>query len=86
MSERIEENTERLGVSGSLWDDIITTADEIDGWYNKSVSQFNEGISNLSSSQRMEDFLKEFQVLTSKSVIQMSEILFPRHAFCVNNK
>lgn len=71
MSERIEDNIDRLRVSVSLWDDILKTGDEMDGWCIKCISQLNEGISNLSNSQRMEVLLKDFQVLTHKSVIEI---------------
>lgn len=64
MSERIEGHIDQLSVSVSLWDDILKTGDEMDGWCNKCISQLNEGISNLSNSQRMEVLLKDFQVLT----------------------
>ena len=71
MSERIEDNINRLSVSVSLWDDIMKTGEEMDGWCNTCISQLNECISNLSNSQRMEVLLKDFQVLTHKSVIKM---------------
>lgn len=63
MSERIDDNIDRLSVSVSLWDDILKTGDELDGWCNKCISQLNEGINNFSNSQRMEVLLKDFQVL-----------------------
>lgn len=71
MSERIDDNIDRLSISMSLWDDILKTGDELDGWCNKCISQLNEGINNFSNSQRMEVLLKDFQVLTHKSVIKM---------------
>ena len=71
MSERLEDNINQLSVSVSLWDDILKTGDEMDGWCNKCISQLNEGINNLSNSQRMEILLKDFQVLTHKSVIKV---------------
>lgn len=71
MSERLDENIDRLSVSVSLWDDILKTGDELDGWCNKCISQLNEGINNFSNSQRMEVLLKDFQVLTHKSMIKM---------------
>lgn len=71
MSERIEDNIDRLSVSVSLWDDILKIGKEMDGWCNKCISQLNEGIGNLSNSQRMEVILKDFQVLTHKLLIKM---------------
>ncbi|XP_068533202.1 nesprin-1 isoform X7 [Anas acuta] len=61
VSERIEDNIDRLSVSVSLWDDILKIGKEMDGWCNKCISQLNEDISNLSNSQRMEVILKDFQ-------------------------
>ncbi|XP_010018863.1 PREDICTED: nesprin-1-like, partial [Nestor notabilis] len=61
VSERIEDNIDRLSVSVSLWDDILKTGDEMDVWCNKSISQLNEVISKLSNSQRLEVLLKDFQ-------------------------
>lgn len=55
----------------SLWDDILKTGKEMDGWCNKCISQLNEDIGNLSNSQRMEVILKDFQVLTHKLLIKM---------------
>ena len=46
----------------SIWDDILTSKDEIDGWSNNSVPQVAESISNLNNSLRAEEFLKEFEV------------------------
>uniref|UniRef100_A0A8D0L197 Uncharacterized protein n=1 Tax=Sphenodon punctatus TaxID=8508 RepID=A0A8D0L197_SPHPU len=62
VSERLDDNTERLRGSVSLWDDVLTIGEDIDVWSNNSISQLNDVISNLSSSQRTEAFLKEFQV------------------------
>ncbi|KAM7172376.1 nesprin-1 isoform 3-T4 [Macrochelys suwanniensis] len=61
VSERTEDNVEKLSVSVSLWDDVLTIGDEIDAWCSNAISQLNEGISNLNSSKKMEAFLKEFQ-------------------------
>ena len=62
ISEKIEENMDRLRMSMSIWDDILTSKDEIDGWSNNSVPQVAESISNLNNSLRAEEFLKEFEV------------------------
>ncbi|KAF2974410.1 hypothetical protein EK904_009970 [Melospiza melodia maxima] len=65
VSERLDENIDRLSISVSLWDDILKTGDELDGWCNKCISQLNEGINNFSNSQRMEVLLKDFQFIES---------------------
>ncbi|KFQ93584.1 Nesprin-1, partial [Nipponia nippon] len=74
VSERIEDNIDRLSVSVSLWDDILKTGDEMDGWCNKCISQMNEGISNLSNSQRMEVLLKDFQSEVKEKELKLEQL------------
>ncbi|CAI9612036.1 unnamed protein product, partial [Staurois parvus] len=59
--ERIDENLERLSMSLALWEDVLSINDEIDGWSTSSISQMNESITNLSSSQHLKSCLAEFQ-------------------------
>ncbi|RXM34120.1 Nesprin-1 [Acipenser ruthenus] len=61
VSERIDDNIERLSVSLALWEDVLNISDEIDLWSNSSISELSENLSNLSNSQRMESRLVEFQ-------------------------
>lgn len=65
VSERIEENMDRLRVSMSIWDDVLSSKDEIEGWSNSSLPQLAENISDLNSSLKTEEFLKEFEVTDS---------------------
>ncbi|XP_059684163.1 nesprin-1-like [Gavia stellata] len=74
VSERIEDNMDRLSVSLSLWDDILKTGDEMDGWCNNCISQLNEGISNLSNSQRMEVLLKDFQSEVKDKELKLEQL------------
>lgn len=53
---------DRLRVSLTIWADVLSSKDEIDGWSNSSVPQLAESISNLNNSLRAEEFLKEFEV------------------------
>ncbi|XP_026643299.1 nesprin-1-like [Microtus ochrogaster] len=62
VSERIEENMDRLRVSLSIWDDVLSSKDEIEGWSNSSLPQLAENIGDLNNSIRAEEFLKEFEV------------------------
>ncbi|GCC32670.1 hypothetical protein chiPu_0011134 [Chiloscyllium punctatum] len=61
VSERLDDNIERLSKSLALWEDVLNTSDEIDAWSKGSVSELNEMIGNLNDSQRMEGRLLEFQ-------------------------
>lgn len=53
---------DRLRVSLSIWGDVLSSKDEIDGWSNSSVPQLADSISNLNNSVKAEEFLKEFEV------------------------
>lgn len=53
---------DRLRVSLTIWADVLSSKDEIDGWCNSSVPRLAESISNLNNSLRAEEFLKEFEV------------------------
>ena len=53
---------DRLRASLTIWGDVLSSKDEIDGWSNNSVPQLAESISNLNNSVRAEEFLKEFEV------------------------
>ncbi|KAJ7409657.1 hypothetical protein WISP_113425 [Willisornis vidua] len=75
VSERIEDNIDRLSVSLSLWDDILKTGDELDGWCNKCLSQLNEGINNFSNSQRMEVILKDFQSEVKDKELKLEQLI-----------
>lgn len=62
MSEKIEEAMDRLRRSLSIWDDILSSKDEIEAWSSNSVSQLAVNTSNLDNSIRDEEFLKELEV------------------------
>ncbi|XP_038626046.1 nesprin-1 isoform X2 [Tachyglossus aculeatus] len=74
VSEKIEENVDRLNVSLSIWEDVLTARDEIDGWTNNSVPQLNESISNLNSSIKTEAFLKEFESEVKNKGLKLEEL------------
>ncbi|EPQ19233.1 Nesprin-1 [Myotis brandtii] len=74
VSERIEENMDRLRVSLSLWADILSSKDEIEGWSNSSVPQLAESISNLNNSLRTEEFLKEFESEVRNNALKLEDL------------
>jgi nesprin-1 len=51
-----------LRVSLSIWDDVLSRKDEIEGWSNSSLPKLAENISNLNNSLRAEELLKELEV------------------------
>lgn len=53
---------DKLRVSLSIWADVLSSKEEIEGWSNNSVPQLAESISNLNNSLKAEEFLKEFEV------------------------
>ncbi|XP_029412844.1 nesprin-1 [Nannospalax galili] len=74
VSEKIEENMDRLRVSLSIWDDVLSSKEEIDGWSNNSLPQLAENISNLNDSLRAEEFLKEFESEVKNKVLKLEEL------------
>ncbi|XP_043917738.1 nesprin-1-like [Protopterus annectens] len=62
VSERIDENIERLRSSLCIWNEIVSIGDEIDGWASSSSAELSENISHLNNSQRVEARLEAFQV------------------------
>uniref|UniRef100_A0A8C5RH19 Spectrin repeat containing nuclear envelope protein 1 n=1 Tax=Laticauda laticaudata TaxID=8630 RepID=A0A8C5RH19_LATLA len=61
VSEKIEDNIDKLSVNVTLWEDILAIRDNIEGWCNNAISQSNDIIHNLASCQGTEVFLDEFQ-------------------------
>lgn len=53
---------DRLRVSLSIWDDVLSSKDEIEGWSNSCLPQLAENVGDLNDSIRAEDFLREFEV------------------------
>ncbi|XP_037056262.1 nesprin-1 isoform X2 [Peromyscus leucopus] len=74
VSERIEENMDRLRVSMSIWDDVLSSKDEIEGWFNSSLPQLAENISDLNSSLKTEEFLKEFESEVKNKALKLEEL------------
>uniref|UniRef100_H3A1G7 Calponin-homology (CH) domain-containing protein n=1 Tax=Latimeria chalumnae TaxID=7897 RepID=H3A1G7_LATCH len=62
VSERTDDNIERLSVSLALWEDVLNISDDIDMWSSNSISELSENINNLSNSQKIEAWLVEFQL------------------------
>ncbi|GCB70374.1 hypothetical protein scyTo_0001262, partial [Scyliorhinus torazame] len=61
VSERLEDNIERLSKSLAMWEDVVSISDQIDTWCKSSTSELNEMVSNLNDSQKTEVRLLEFQ-------------------------
>ncbi|KAL7987671.1 hypothetical protein Chor_006590, partial [Crotalus horridus] len=61
VSEKIEDNLDKLSVSVTLWEDILAIRDNIEGWCNNTISQLNDIINNLANCRGAEIFLDEFQ-------------------------
>ncbi|MEJ1275396.1 hypothetical protein NN561_006292 [Cricetulus griseus] len=74
VSERIEENMDRLRVSMSIWDDVLSSKDEIEGWANSSLPQLAEHISDLNNSRGAEEFLKEFESEVKNKALKLEEL------------
>ncbi|KAJ8275253.1 hypothetical protein COCON_G00098780 [Conger conger] len=74
VSERLEENIERLRKSAALWEDVRKIDEDTDGWAGGSVAELSESLGNFSSSQRMEARLARFQVEVEEKEAQLEEL------------
>lgn len=59
MSERIEENLEKLRKGSSIWEDIYHTNEEIDSWSNSCVMELTDSLTKFNDSQKTEKRLSE---------------------------
>ncbi|XP_016071417.1 PREDICTED: nesprin-1 [Miniopterus natalensis] len=74
VSERIEENIDRLKVSLSLWADVLSSKEEIEGWSSSSVPQLAERVSNLGDSLRAEGLLKELESEVKNKALKLEDL------------
>lgn len=62
VSERIDENIERLHQSLALWEDVRKINEDIDSWTSSCVIELNESLNNLNDSQKVSGRLSALQV------------------------
>ncbi|XP_045150652.1 nesprin-1 [Echinops telfairi] len=74
VSEKIEENMERLRASLSIWDDVLSGKEEIDGWSNTSVPRLSESINHLTNSHKTGELLKEFESEVRSKALRLEEL------------
>ncbi|XP_055471872.1 nesprin-1 isoform X4 [Psammomys obesus] len=73
-SERIEENMDRLRASLSIWDDVLSGKDEIEGWSSSCLPQLAETVSDLNNSIRAEESLREFESEVKNKALKLEEL------------
>ncbi|TSO25166.1 Nesprin-1 [Bagarius yarrelli] len=61
VSERIEDNLEKLKKSSSIWEDIYRINEEIDSWSNSCVMELSDSLSKFKDSQKTENHLSEIK-------------------------
>lgn len=62
MSERIDENIDRLNQSLALWEDVRKINEDIESWTSSCVIELNESLNNLNDSQKVSGRLSTLQV------------------------
>lgn len=53
MSEKIDDNIDRLNQSLALWDDVRKINEDIESWTSSCVIELNESLNNLNDSQKV---------------------------------
>lgn len=62
VSERIDNNIDRLNQSLLLWDDVRKISEDIESWTSGCVIELNESLNNLNDSQKVSARLSTLQV------------------------
>lgn len=62
MSEKIDDNIDRLNQSLALWDDVRKISEDIESWTSSCVIELNESLNNLNNSQKVSERLSLLQV------------------------
>lgn len=62
MSEKIDDNIDRLNQSLALWDDVRKINEDIESWTSGCVIELNESLNNLNDSQKVSARLSMLQV------------------------
>lgn len=62
MSEKIDENIDRLNQSIAVWDDVRKISEDIETWTSSCVIELNESLNNLNDSQKLSERLSVLQV------------------------
>lgn len=65
VSERIEDNLEKLRMSSSIWEDVYHINEEIDSWSNSCVMELTDSLNRFSDSQKAENRLAEVKACVS---------------------
>lgn len=59
MSERIEDNLEKLRSSSSIWEDVYQVNEEIDSWSNSCMMELTDTLNKFNDSQKTQNRLAE---------------------------
>lgn len=62
MSEKVDDNIDRLNESLTLWDDVRKVSEDIESWTSSCVIELNESLTNLNDSQKVMARLSMLQV------------------------
>lgn len=62
VSERIDENIDRLNQSLVLWDDVHKISDDIESWASNGLIELNEALNNLNDTQKVSERLSVLKV------------------------
>lgn len=75
MSEKIDDNIDRLNQSLTLWEDVRKINEDIESWTSSCVIELNESLNNLNDSQKVSGRLSKLQVRCYDDVIVNSTVI-----------
>lgn len=62
VSERLDDNLQRLKQSLLLWEDVRQIADDVESWANSCLTELHESLNNLNDSHKLAARLSALQV------------------------
>lgn len=75
MSERIEDNLEKLRKSSSIWEDVYHINEDVDSWSNSCVMELTDSLNKFNDSQKTENRLAEVKACVMVEVYSANFIL-----------
>lgn len=62
MSEKIDDNIDRLNQTLALWDDVRKISEDVESWTSGCAIELNESLNNLNDSQKVSTRLSVLRV------------------------
>ena len=73
MSERVDDNIDRLSKSLAVWEEVRRISDDIESWASSCALELSESLNNLNDSHKMSGRLAVVEVWPPSSIAEQSK-------------